>query len=199
MSRCLVCEYPIPDDRERVGARCPSCHEPLYEPSGRMARPPQDGEATCTVHASMGTVGLCARCGNNLCETCRTRWRGQILCAGCVDRALSTFEATPTQARAGRRQSRRAIVAALLAWLIAAVAVFAHTKLATPGDRAAIVVTFVVFLVLAANVALAAFAIGQSVAALRVPEIRRTVPLVGMVVGGMYVALVLGLGLLGLL
>ena len=199
MSRCLVCEYPIPDDRERVGARCPSCHEPLYEPSGRMARPPQDGEATCAVHASMGTVGLCARCGNNLCETCRTRWRGQILCAACVDRALSTHEATPTQARAGRRQSTRAVVAALLAWLIAAAAVFAHTKLVTPGDRAAIVVTFAVFLVLVADVGLAAFAIGQSVAALRVPEVGRVVPLVGMAVAGMYVAVVLGLGLLGLL
>ena len=198
MPRCLACEYPIPDDRERVGARCPSCHEPLYEPSGRMARPPQDGEATCAVHSSMGTVGLCARCGNNLCETCRTRWRGQILCAGCVDRALSTSEATPAQTRAGHRQAMRAVVVALLVWLIAAAAVFAHIRFATPGERASILVTFAVFLVLVADVGLAAFAVGQSVAALRVPEIGRAVPLAGLGVAGAYVAVALGLGILGL-
>ena len=198
MPRCQVCEYPIPDDRERAGARCPSCHEPLYEPSGRMARPPQDGEATCAVHAAMGTVGVCARCGNDLCETCRTRWRGQILCATCVDRALGTSAAHTTHARAGQRQSVRAIVTACLVWLIAAVAVFAHTRFATPGDRSAIVVTFAVFLVLVADVGLAAFAIGQSIAALRVPEVGRAVPLVGLGVAGVYVAVMLGLGVLGL-
>jgi hypothetical protein len=198
MPRCVVCEYPIPDDRERVGARCPSCHEPLYEPAGRMARPPQDGEATCAVHTGMGTVGLCARCGNDLCETCRTRWRGQILCATCVDRALSAGEATSSQARAGRRQARRAIVAAAVVWLVAAGAAFAHTRLATPGDRASVVVTFAVFLVLVGDVGLAAFAIGQSVAALRVPEVGTVVPMVGLSVAGVYVAVILGLGVLGL-
>ena len=198
MPRCPVCEYPIPDDRERVGARCSSCHEPLYEPGGRMARPPQDGEATCAVHPSMGTVGECARCGNNLCETCRTRWRGQILCATCVDRALSTSEATPAQARAGRRQATRSAVVALLVWLIAGAAVFAHTRYATPGDRASVVVTFAVFLVLVADVCLAAFAVGQSVAALRVPEVGRAVPLLGLAVAGAYAAVMLGLGVLGL-
>ena len=36
MALCPSCEYPISDDRERVGARCPSCRDPLYEPPGRF-------------------------------------------------------------------------------------------------------------------------------------------------------------------
>ena len=36
MARCPSCEYPLPDDRERLGARCLGCRDPLYEPAGRI-------------------------------------------------------------------------------------------------------------------------------------------------------------------
>src|SRR5947209_9972846 len=117
MARCPHCDYPIPDDRERVGARCPSCHDPLYEPAERFSRRAREGEASCALHAHMESVGLCARCGQHLCETCRTRWRGVIVCAACTDQALATSEASSEQ---GRIHSRQATASALLsggAWL----------------------------------------------------------------------------------
>ena len=92
MPRCPHCDYPVPDDRERVGARCPNCHDPLYEPALRFSRRAREGEASCAAHPGMESVSVCARCNQHLCETCRTRWRNVIICAACVDRALASGE-----------------------------------------------------------------------------------------------------------
>src|SRR5436190_22134549 len=89
MTNCPSCGFLLPSDRILLGARCPSCHDPLYEPPGRMARVSREGEATCYIHAGMSSVGECARCRHPMCETCRTRWHGRILCSGCVDRILT--------------------------------------------------------------------------------------------------------------
>ena len=56
MARCPSCEYPLPDDRERLGARCPNCRDPLYEPPTRYSRPAREGEAACTAHKGMEAV-----------------------------------------------------------------------------------------------------------------------------------------------
>src|SRR6516225_5045554 len=99
MARCPSCEYPLPENRERVGARCPSCRDPLYEPPGP-----------------------CGRCGNYLCEVCRTRWRDQVLCPACVERALSSDEATPEQAKAAFRQALVALLLGSGSWVFALLA-----------------------------------------------------------------------------
>src|SRR5436305_12817877 len=122
MARCPHCEYPIPDDRERVGARCGSCHDPLYEPAERFSRQAREGEASCALHAHMESVGQCARCGQHLCETCRTRWRGLIICASCADLALSSSEASSEQVRTHARQATAAAVFSGGAWLLAGLA-----------------------------------------------------------------------------
>src|SRR5262245_2834189 len=123
MARCPNCEYPVPDDRDRVGARCPSCHDPLYEPAARFSRTAREGEASCDLHAHMESVGVCARCGRHLCETCRTRWRNTIICAACADRALASSEASPEQVRTHSRQTLAGVLLGGGAWLGAALAV----------------------------------------------------------------------------
>jgi hypothetical protein len=77
----------------------------LYEPPGRVGRPAREGEGQCPVHPGVETVGTCRRCGNYLCEVCRTRWRAFILCAACVQRALDAREAAPEIDTALRRQA----------------------------------------------------------------------------------------------
>src|SRR5258708_31449056 len=146
MARCHSCDYPLPEDRERVGAGCPRCRDPLYEPAGRISRLARPGEASCPVHAGMESVGLCHRCGEQLCEVCRTRWRGHILCAACIDRALQTSEATPEQARANARQARLALWFGGGAWLLSAAAL---GVLQLAGSQPPVLLTFVVFLTLA--------------------------------------------------
>src|SRR3954469_22288991 len=122
MSRCHSCDYPLPPDRERLGARCPHCRDPLYEPPGRYGRPAHEGEAACPVHAGVESVGTCGRCGNYVCETCRTRWRDQLLCAACVDRALDSGEAAPEQERAHFRQALLGLVLGGAAWVLTGLA-----------------------------------------------------------------------------
>src|SRR5438067_5612622 len=119
MARCPSCEYPLPHQRERSGARCPSCHDPLYEPPGRFARPIREGEAACAIHPKNESVGPCGRCGNYLCEVCRTRWRDQVLCAACAERALGSNEASPEQATAAFRQALTALLLGGGSWVCA--------------------------------------------------------------------------------
>ena len=111
----------MPDDRERVGARCPNCRDPLYEPPGRFGRPVREGEGACSVHPECESVGPCGRCGNFMCETCRTRWRDQILCAACVDRVMESKEAAPEQSRTHLRQAILALGMGDGAWVLGVV------------------------------------------------------------------------------
>jgi hypothetical protein len=191
VARCPSCDYPLSEDRERLGARCSHCHDPLYEPAGRIPRIARAGEASCPVHAGMESVGECARCGEQICEVCRTRWRSQILCAACVDRAMQTHEATPEQARAHRREAERALLLGGGAWLPSAIA-FGVLSLA--GSQPPVLLMFVVFLVIAADVLVAAVGVGQAVAALLVRGERNAVARVGLVLGGLYIGVVLGVG-----
>src|SRR5262245_19420472 len=119
MARCPQCDYQIPDDRERVGARCPSCRDPLYEPVGRIARRVREGDAACPVHVGMESVGVCRRCGVWVCETWRTRWRGQLLCAACVEKALTAGEAASEEVRESFSQETRAMALGSAAWVVA--------------------------------------------------------------------------------
>jgi hypothetical protein len=191
VARCPYCDYPLSEDRERLGARCPRCHDPLYEPAGRIPRLARAGEASCPVHAGMESVGECARCGEQVCEACRTRWRSQILCAACVDRAMQTHEATPEQARAHRRQAERAVQLGGGAWVPSAIAL---GVLLLAGSQPPVVLMLVVFLVLAADVLVAALGVGQAVAALQTRGERNGLAGVGLVLGGLYIGVMLGLG-----
>src|SRR5688572_19849885 len=123
MPRCPHCDYPVPDDRERVGARCPSCRDPLYEPALRFSRRSREGEASCALHAGMESVSVCARCNQHLCETCRTKWRNVIIGAACVDRARGSGEARPAQLTSVARQTKAALLLGLGAWLVGGLAV----------------------------------------------------------------------------
>src|SRR5215469_18778705 len=116
MSRCPSCDSPLPRDRERRGARCPNCLDPLYEPPDRVSRPAREDEGACALHAGRETVGTCGRCGNYFCAVCRTRWRDQVLCAACVERALASREATPEQDRAHARQALLGMLLGSSAW-----------------------------------------------------------------------------------
>src|SRR6185437_2278616 len=98
--------------------RCPNCRDPLYEPPGRVSRFTREDEGACALHAGRETVGTCGRCGNYFCEVCRTRWRDQILCAACAERALASREATPEQARTHFRQALLGLLLGLGAWVI---------------------------------------------------------------------------------
>lgn len=198
MPRCPHCEYPIPDDRERVGARCPSCHDPIYEPALRFSRRAREGEASCEAHPGMESVSVCARCNQHLCEACRTRWRNVIICAACVDRALASGEARPAQTTSVAQQTKAGMGFGVLAWALGALAVGVLWFFSGADGDAAALLSFLGVVLLTGAVPLATIGAGQSVAALRAPGERTWLAGAGLVLGGAYVGVLLGLGTMAL-
>jgi hypothetical protein len=189
MSRCPSCDYPLPHDRERIGARCPSCRDPLYEPPGRAARLVPDGEGACAFHAGRESVGTCGRCGNYFCVVCQTRWRDRTLCAACVERALESREAAPEQERAHLRQ---AILGSMLgggawiSWILAILVVAVAVVFKLP------LLVFLGLLGILAAILLAAIGLGQAVAALRTRGSHLILATIGLVVSGLFFGAFIG-------
>jgi hypothetical protein len=196
MARCPSCDYPLPEDRERLGARCPNCRDPLYEPPARHSRPAREGDAACAVHAGRESVGTCGRCGNYLCAVCRTPWRNLILCAACVERALESREAAPEQTRAHARQAVLSVCLGGGAWLLTALmivliaVVTSATGQPSPGQLGLVLLAGLVVL---GDLFPAAIGMGQAVAALRVRGTHMILATIGLILGGLYLGAFIGL------
>jgi hypothetical protein len=198
MARCPSCEYPLPADRERLGARCPRCRDPIYEPGGRFPRVAAPGEATCAAHPASESVGVCNRCGAYVCEACRTMWRGQVVCVACLDKAFASGEATPEAARMHRRQGLLALGFGLGAWLLSGLAAgglyltgAALTNPSASEGQVGLLVAVLALFVAAGFVAL--FGVGHSSAALRSRGGPMALAGVGLVLSGLYLGILIGL------
>lgn len=119
MFRCFTCGERVPANPEQLGSRCPRCRQPLYE-DPRESRPlPAQAESNrCARHEPNAAIGTCPRCGNFMCPVCRTRWRGQALCLGCVAQALESQETTPAAARTHLRQALLSVFLGGAAWVV---------------------------------------------------------------------------------
>ncbi|MBY0524590.1 MAG: hypothetical protein K2R98_14395 [Gemmataceae bacterium] len=194
MIRCLACDEPLRDDPERMGARCPRCRQPLYEdPRHAIAQYPGSAEAShCVVHTRSAAVGTCERCGNFLCAVCRTRWRNQVLCVACIERALESKEATPAEARAHLRQSILAIVFGGVAWfgtvlsMVMMIAGFA-------GNEPNIGLVGLGVLLLLATPLPGLLGIGQAASAIRARGDHMIMATIGLILSGLHTGIVLGL------
>ena len=193
MARCPSCDYPLPEDRERLGARCPSCRDSLYEPPSRFARPLRPGESACTVHANNEALGTCGRCGNFLCEICRCKWREQILCVPCVERALASKDATPEQARGHFRQALFGLLLGLGAWLMAGLAYAAAVSMTVAQGAMNMSVILLMMVVWLAACLPALFGVGQAAAALHTRGNNMILATMGLILSGLYVGILLGL------
>jgi hypothetical protein len=194
MARCPSCSSPLPVDRERVGARCPACRDPLYQPPDRVPRPAGAGEAACTAHPGSVSVGACARCGNFLCVVCRTRWRGRVVCAACVERALAAGAAEEGQGRDHARQAVLGLVLGVAAWAVVALSVLG-VKLAVADLDAVnqIAIGLLVFAAVAGGGLAAVFGLGQAVAALRARGTHMILATLGLFLCGLYLGAAVGL------
>lgn len=199
MPRCPSCDYPLPDDRDRLGARCPSCRDPLYEPPGRLGRPVRPGEAACGIHPHNESVGICSRCGNYYCEICRCNWQGQLQCVACVDRALSSLDGSPQQSRTHFRQSLSSLVLGLASWgtaLALLLVVWLLIPNADNGEPSASSATWLVMLASFAILGLmfvALFGVGQGAAAIRTRGNHMIMAHFGLILSGLYVGVLIGI------
>ena len=116
MPLCPSCRQLLPRERRKVGARCPYCRDPLYEPPEASQPAAATADSLCPVHPQNATAGTCQHCGNYLCKVCRTRWQNRLLCPVCVALALEAKEAAPEETRAHVRQALLAMALGLVAW-----------------------------------------------------------------------------------
>lgn len=193
MNRCPSCDYPLPHDRERLGARCTNCREPLYEPATRVSRPARPDEGACAVHAGRETVGTCGRCGNYFCEICRTRWRERILCVACVQRALESREAAPEQDRAQRRQAWLGLLCGATAWIIVVLGfILAVATAAATGPSGVFAVGLLLIVSFLASILLSIAGVGQAAAALRARGRHLILATAGLIVSGLQIGTFIG-------
>jgi hypothetical protein len=130
-----------------------------------------------------------------MCETCRTRWRGTLICADCTERALASSEASSEQARTHARQASAGMLLGGAAWVTAGLALGLLQLLTGSGSDLAVLATFLALLAIAAAGLAAAVGVGTAAAALRAGGSRVALAAAGLVVGGLYVGALLGVGL----
>jgi hypothetical protein len=195
MARCPNCQYPLPEDRERLGARCPNCRDPLYEPPGRIGRPVHEGEAACALHSANEAQATCSRCGNYLCEVCRSKWRGQLLCPACVNRALESNEAAPEQVRSHFRQAILSVCLGGGAWVVTVLAFVGGGLLVASGSGDGTVGAglLLLFFLLVCAILIALFGVGQATAALRTRGNHMILATIGLILGGLNVGGLIGI------
>jgi hypothetical protein len=196
MPRCPTCDSPLPRDRERISARCPHCHDPLFEAVRCPGRPARAGEGECPSHPGVAVVGTCTRCGNYLCEVCRTRWRDQVVCAACVSRALEQREAAPGQVRAHRRQALLGFSLGLTAWALGVGSLLFLVLLVQqdPDDKGSLLLGGLLALLALPLGALAAvLGLGQAVTALRTRGNYMILATIGLLVSGFFLGAFLGM------
>jgi hypothetical protein len=188
MIRCPECRERLAGDPDRYGARCPACRAPLYDEPPRRRRGTDD-DGQCAVHPDNPAVGTCGRCGNYLCDACRTRWRERWLCAACVDLALERKEAVPAEASAHLRQALLALGCGVGGWLIFLLG--ALLAAASGGDNFGLVL--LAGLTILASPVPAVFGVGQGIAALRARGDHMILATLGLVLSGLNVGVFIGL------
>ena len=191
MARCPSCEYPLPDNRERVGRgvriaaiRCTSLPAVIRARPAAARRP-------VALHPANESIGPCSRCGNYLCEVCRSRWRDQVLCPACVERAIAANEATPQQARAQLRQAMVSLFCGAGAWVMSLLAVMLAAYIVSEGEPSVVVLSVLGFVMLGAVVP-AVFGIGQAVTVLRARGHHMILATIGLMLSGLYVGVMIG-------
>lgn len=194
MPRCSYCRAPLDSDRDKVGARCPHCRRPLYEDPRDPHQPGRYGAAAgaCVAHPANPSVGACRRCGNFLCSVCRTSWRGQVVCAACVARALEAKEAPPVEARAHFRQAVLGLVLGLAAWATAAGAVALMAAGAASGPQSGLVAIGFGVLLLFASPLPGLLGVGQATAAIRARGDHMILATIGLLLSGLHTGVLVG-------
>jgi hypothetical protein len=188
MIRCPECGERLPGEPDRYGARCPECREPLYDDPPRR-RGPADGQ--CAVHPENPAFGTCGRCGNYLCDVCRTRWRDRWLCPACVDLALEGKGALPAEAGDHLRQALLALGLGLCSWVMILLAFVVALAAREEGPLSPAVV--LAGLLIMASPLPSVLGLGQGIAAIRARGDHMILATLGLILSGINVGAVIGL------
>jgi hypothetical protein len=142
---------------------------PLYE-RGKAVKSPAAAatDKPCAQHPHTRALDACPRCGGFRCELCRARWRGQVLCVTCVNRALEANEPPPPPGRAPLVATILALVLSVLGWAVIGVCFLVAGLGAVTAGMDDLVPSAVLGLLLLASPVVALLGVVLGMAALRV-------------------------------
>jgi hypothetical protein len=189
MAPCPECGKRLPGEPERYGARCPACRAPLYDQPPRRRR--DDDGSRCAVHPENPALGTCGRCGNYLCDTCRTRWRDRWLCSACVDLVLERKDVVPAEARAHLRQALLALTLGLLSWVLLLAGLLVVAAAQVGGGNVLLILPAVVLVL--GSPAPSVIGLGQGMAAIRARGDHMILATLGLVLCGLNVGVMIGM------
>jgi hypothetical protein len=135
-----------------------------------------------------------------MCETCRTRWRGVVLCAACVERALRAGDAAPESSRQHARHAAYGFAGGVTAWALtgAVVGILALLAAKARSQETALLIAAFALLLLLAAVVVALLGLGCSAAALRTRGDGMMLATFGLLLSGLHVGALVGLLLLSI-
>jgi hypothetical protein len=171
----------------------------LYERAATVRRAEDEDEGQCVTHPDNVAAGTCHRCGNFYCSVCRTRWRRQLLCLACLQRALETREASPEEARAHYLQALWSLICGIGGWAagLLGVVLMAVGLQAGPQDPSFLAVVLGFFLILGAP-AFAVPGLGLGATAIRARGDHLILATAGMVLSALMAGAVVGVICLGI-
>src|SRR5262249_6456465 len=152
-----------------------------------------EGEAACAIHPGNESVGPCGRCGNYLCEVCRTRWRDQVLCPACVERALGANESSPEQTRAMFRRALWSTIGGGGAWVFGiAWIILDLVVVVADSPNSLYVIALLMLLGLLVAATAASFGVGLAVSVLRARGSHMILATFGLLLSGLFLGYSLG-------
>lgn len=193
MLRCRTCRKRLRGERDDLGARCPHCRAPLFEPPHADDEPAPDG-AHCAAHAANAAYATCQRCGNYVCDLCRSRWRDKWLCVGCVEHALAANEAAPEDIRTHLRQAVLSVLCGVASWSATLAAlVLIVAALGDGADEPNVALAGLGGLLFLASPMPALVGVGQGAAAVRARGDHLILATAGLILSGLQTGVVVGL------
>ncbi len=187
MFHCDRCRGRIRGEREKVGARCPHCQQPLYERQREPGRRDPLAEGShCPVHGGNDALAPCQRCGTFMFRVCRTRWNGRVVCAACVERALTRKDERPGAARAHFRQAVLGLILGIVAWVGPCIVIPVAIFLGAVGIG--MLGNLLIFACLVSGI----FGMGQAAAALRARGAHMVMATIGFILSGLQVGVIVG-------
>jgi hypothetical protein len=190
MIECRSCRGLFRAPADKIGARCPRCHMPLFDRGERSAKEPELG--ACVRHPASAAAARCQQCRQPMCGVCRTRWFGAGLCPACFEAALASDEPNPKELARLAGRAGWSLGLALTGWVITLCAV-ALLLTMRPSSS----VTFALVLAIIGLLP-AAFAIGQGCAVILVRGPRSTLATAGTSLAAAHLGLFVGVLFLNL-
>jgi hypothetical protein len=132
-----------------------------------------------------------------MCTSCRTRWHDEATCPECIDRSLTSGEATPQETLRHERHAWTGLVLAIIGWFMALLVLWPLVSLRTGTGAAEWWVRLGTFFFFSSFVP-ALVALGQSTAALRLRGTQKVVATCGLVSSSLQIGLLIGVIVLNL-